>query len=242
MTSGKSRRVPLVTLLLFVAACGLLLFSTVGGARAALTYGSSADAYKAQIEFTPNAALSIGRSGEFKDVEDSATTRLVPGKNYDEAVTVSNGGSAANGDIDKYVRLVVYKYWKDGENKATDLDPTLISVTQSGSSWLRDTAMSTDEREIFYYPQPIAPGASTAALELQISVDGSVVKLVEQTPPFSTSLPAHTTITTSYVYDGKTVCIEIEADGVQTHHAQDAIMSAWGRAVTVSDGGPLALS
>ena len=53
-----------------------------------------------------------------------------------------------------------------------------------------------------------------------------------------------TTTITTFAYDGKLICLEVEADGVQTHHAEDAILSAWGRsvslqgdAITLNDGG-----
>ena len=44
------------------------------------------------------------------------------------------------------------------------------------------------------------------------------------------------TITTSYDYDGWQFCIEATVDAVQDHNAEDAIKSAWGRDVTISDG------
>ena len=37
----------------------------------------------------------------------------------------------------------------------------------------------------------------------------------------------------TFAYDGKLICLEVEADGVQTHHAEDAILSAWGRSVSL---------
>ena len=35
-------------------------------------------------------------------------------------------------------------------------------------------------------------------------------------------------ITTTYKYDGVEFHLDVEVDAVQTHNAQDAIMSAWG--------------
>ena len=36
------------------------------------------------------------------------------------------------------------------------------------------------------------------------------------------------TVTTTYKYDGVEFHVDVEADAVQTHNAQDAIKSAWG--------------
>ena len=45
------------------------------------------------------------------------------------------------------------------------------------------------------------------------------------------------TIETVYEYDGYRFYIEAEADAVQTHNAQEAIKSAWGVDVEVSEDG-----
>ena len=45
----------------------------------------------------------------------------------------------------------------------------------------------------------------------------------------------YTTITTSYDYDGVQFKIEAKVDAVQEHNAEDAILSAWGKNVTVSN-------
>ena len=46
-----------------------------------------------------------------------------------------------------------------------------------------------------------------------------------------------TVITTEYAYDGYSFQVEVEADAVQTHNAADAIKSAWGVDVNVSEDG-----
>ena len=40
--------------------------------------------------------------------------------------------------------------------------------------------------------------------------------------------------TTTYDYDGVTFMLDVQVDAVQTHSAEAAIKSAWGRSVTVS--------
>lgn len=45
-----------------------------------------------------------------------------------------------------------------------------------------------------------------------------------------------TFIKTTYDYDGKQFRVEVEVDAVQDHNAEEAILSAWGRNVTVENG------
>ena len=52
---------------------------------------------------------------------------------------------------------------------------------------------------------------------------------------YVTEKDGYQTITTTYAYDGYNFQIEAEADAVQTHNAKDAIKSAWGVDVNVSD-------
>ena len=47
---------------------------------------------------------------------------------------------------------------------------------------------------------------------------------------------------TTNIYDGKYFGIKVEAAGVQTHNAEDAIHSAWGAEVDISGNGTLSLS
>lgn len=49
------------------------------------------------------------------------------------------------------------------------------------------------------------------------------------------------TITTTYEYDGAQFVLEATVDAVQTHNAKDAIKSAWGVDVNISDDGALSL-
>ena len=46
----------------------------------------------------------------------------------------------------------------------------------------------------------------------------------------------YTTITTTYDYDGLQFCVEASVDALQEHNAEDAILSAWGRKVSISNG------
>ena len=130
------------------------------------------------------------------------------------------------------------KSWQDSEgNKDTSLDPDFIRLnflTENG--WQIDESASTPERTVLYYTNLLAPGQSTAELlgEDALSIDSAVGTKVNQT---ETRTEEGTVITTEYAYDGYSFQVEVEADAVQTHNAADAIKSAWGVDVNVSEDG-----
>ena len=165
------------------------------------------------------------------DTEKGETLAL--GKKYDDSITIKNSGS-----IDTFVRAVVTKSWQDSEgNKDTSLDPDFIRLnflTENG--WQIDESASTPERTVLYYTNLLAPGQSTAELlgEDALSIDSAVGTKVNQT---ETRTEEGTVITTEYAYDGYSFQVEVEADAVQTHNAADAIKSAWGVDVNVSEDG-----
>ena len=78
-------------------------------------------------------------------------------------------------------------------------------------------------------------GGVTAPLSDTLKIDSAVVNKVTQTES------GRGTIVTTYDYDGVQFVIEANVDAVQEHNAEDAILSAWGRSVTVS-GGTLSLN
>ena len=46
-------------------------------------------------------------------------------------------------------------------------------------------------------------------------------------------------VTNQFIYNGVSFGIDVLVDSVQNHNAHDAMLSAWGKNVTVSDGGPI---
>ncbi len=126
---------PVVTMVLFGLAVVMLLGSTVGGARAVLTYTS--DYYRSSVEmFNIGVSLyeqcganepkkvswrdyDVKEDGYWDDarIQDAEGNSLLtdllaageeiqPGRRYDEKLYVVN-----TGDIDQYVRVTIYKYW-----------------------------------------------------------------------------------------------------------------------------------
>ena len=156
------------------------------------------------------------------------------GQAYKEALSVSNTGK-----IDEYVRVSIYKYWldKDGK-KVTTLSPDMIDLNLlEGNGWVEDPVtkgLNNAERTVLYYSSPVPAGGSTAAFSDTLTVNGHLPYIVTQTEEGNV-------ITTTYDYDGVTFQVDVEADAVQTHNAEAAIKSAWGRTVTVSEDGSLKL-
>lgn len=248
---SKKKKMPLggLTVALLSASVVLLAGSTVGSARAALTYYS--ENYGAQVEVS-QIGVSLVENGEVvskRDYDsngkwDEATgdlltglkeEKIVPGKQYDEAISVTNSGS-----IDSYVRVILKKSWtnKEGE-KDTTLSPDLINLNfPKGSGWVVDKKASTKERTILYYTTILKSGSKTNPLCDKLSIDGSIATKVKQDV---TEKDGYKTITTTYAYDGYNFQLEAEADAVQTHNAQDAIKSAWGVDVDVDGNGNISL-
>lgn len=150
------------------------------------------------------------------------------GKAYPEYLKVRN-----TGNINQFVRVSLYKYWTDAEgNKTTALAPGAVTVQLANSdSWLLDKAASTDERTVVYYNKLLDVNKDTVPLTQSVTVDKMVAKKITQSVKKSED---GQTITTTYDYDGYGFVIEAVVDAVQEHNAQDAIVSAWGRNVTVS--------
>lgn len=251
-----------VTAAAFVLAAGLLLFSSVGGARAALT--SVSDTYTSEIELheigvalLENGNEASGNGGLLRNMlQENQELKL--GEMYPEALQVRNAGR-----ISQYVRVNIHKYWKEPATdeapgaKSQKLSPELIRLmlggktlgTDEGNAQLRaagweiDERASTQERMVLYYKYPLTgtdegeAGASTLFMD-QISISEDVAKQVEKRPV--EGKPGSFRIT--YAYDGYEFCLDVKVDAVQDHNAQDAILSAWGRKVVIGGDGTLSLA
>ena len=238
--------------LLLTAAAVLLAGSTVGSARAALTYYS--ENYSAEVtvssigvSLTENGTVVAKRDYNHKNDQWNTVSeplfvntlngeKMIPGKLYKERLGVTNSGS-----IDSYVRVILYKSWTDPKgNKDTSLSPKLIDLNLlTGNDWVADENASTDERTVLYYTGILPAGESTPDFADTLKIDNSVADRVTET--VSQDADGNKTITTVYEYDGYRFNLEAEVDAVQTHNARDAIKSAWGVEVNVADNGTLSL-
>ncbi len=244
---------PIVTVVLFVAAVGLLLGSSIGGTRAALTYYS--ETYTSRIQMYDIGITLVENDKEiswrnYSSAGDGTWDEgpgdllkemlaegeaLALGKKYQENLKVRNTGS-----INEYVRVNIYKYWLDADGeKLRDLSPALIdlNLVNLGTDWIEDEGARTTERTVLYYNKLLyAEGEGVSETPLfadSLIIDDSIAKKVSQKTETNGN---YTTITTTYDYDGVSFRIEVEVDAVQEHNAEDAIWSAWGKRVTVNDG------
>ena len=240
----KKKSFPKKPALVLTAAALLLVGSTVGSTRAALTYYS--ENYSAQmnmqsigVSLLENDKVVSSRdyvsNNEWKGTsEGTLLTNLLgkdetftPGKKYNEAISVKNSGT-----IDTFVRVIITKSWQDEEgNKNTYLSPDLIELNfLTANGWQVAKAQSTKERTVLYYTKAVAAGDTTPALSDTLRINPSIASDVKQNVSEDGK-----TITYTYKYNGYTFHIDAEVDAVQTHNAKDAIKSAWGVDVNVSD-------
>ena len=232
-----------VTYILFVSAIVLLLGSAVGSTRAALTYYS--ENYRAEIRVSQigvtlleNEELVSSRdyvddkwvektyNEGSKEARGILRQNLVPegeklalNKEYQEKLSVKNSGT-----IDEYVRVRIYKYWTNEQGrKETTLSPELIKLNLVNTDkWIARQSSSKECTELYY--KGILPSGKTTALFADgLCIDGKLAEYAEVKEDPKTHI-----ITTTYKYDGVEFHVDVEVDAVQTHNAQDAIMSAWG--------------
>ena len=148
--------------------------------------------------------------------------KLELNKDYDETLTVENSGS-----IDQYVRVRIYRYWMDEDNKkkVTTLAPELIDLNLvNEDQWIQNPD-STRECVELYYKGILPSGTESVPFADKIRIDGQVAA---ETSMETRVEPEGKVITTTYKYDGVNFHLDVEVDAVQTHNAQDAIKSAWG--------------
>lgn len=244
---------PIVTVALFIVAVALLLGSSIGGTRAALTYYSETYSSRIQMYDIGITLLENDKEISWRDYSSAGdgtwneqTGELLKnmladgeavtlGKKYREELKVSNTGT-----INEYVRVSIYKYWLDKKgDKLRDLSPDLIrlNLVNLGTDWIEDEEASTTERTVLYYNKLLyaeGQGLSESPLFADfLIIDDSIAKKVSQE---TTTEDGYTTIVTTYDYDGVSFQIEVEVDAVQEHNAEDAIWSAWGKRVTVDNG------
>lgn len=250
---------PIFSIAAVVLAAGLLVFSSIRGARAALNIES--DDYRAHVELY-DTGVTLNENGKrvaWRDYVGESSTwdegslalcadmldtnkngkadegdeKLKLGKAYPEVLTVTNSGA-----INEFVRVTITKYWLDSKgNKANDLDPKYIDLHLTpGTAWILDASSTTTERTVLYYNQLLTVGSTTPALSDTLTLSDSLATIVsqEETKEKKADGYTYTTIKTTYLYDGYQFVIEAEVDAVQEHNAAQAVKSAWGRNVTVS--------
>lgn len=223
-------------------ALGILLLgtSTVGGARAAMTYYSNdyqADVQlqQIQVQLYENGTM-VSDDGEMNGSLplsgiDAGNIKL--GVDYKEELTVTNPVTNKENtvNITEYVRVTIRRYWvkpdvdADGktiEVKQDQLDPTLIQLgLTTGEGWIEDLDARTDERIVLYYTQPLDAGKTTPAFVKTLTID----------PEVGTIGTRNDDGTITYAYDGAQFKLEVTVDAIQNKKPEDAALSAWGQPI-----------
>lgn len=222
------------TLALIAAAALLFAGGTFTATRAVLNIFSP----EHFLEFeTSNQAVRLmengSPTGENNPLLSTLKGKVSPGMSYTEEISARN-----DCDVSQFVRVVVRKYWMDENGKAhsfdgdtvTVPDPSKIKLTEANTDlWQKNDLESTVEREVYYYKNSVPSGGVTEPLTSKIKVDSSVADPYTTDPEIDpNNMPKDTVITYVYDYDGYKICLEAEAQSVQTHNAQDAVMSIWG--------------
>ncbi len=233
------------TLALIAAAALLFAGGTFTATRAVLNIFSP----EHFLEFeTSNQAVRLMENGSPTGKDNPLLSTLKgkvsPGKSYKEEISARN-----DCDVSQFVRIIVRKYWMDENGKVHSFgdtvdgkkvdtpDPSMIKLTPANTDlWQKNDLESTVEREVYYYKNSVASGDVTKPLSATIKVDSWVASQYTTDPEIDpNNMPKDTVITYVYDYDGYKICLEAEAQSVQTHNAQDAVMSLWGMPnVTVS--------
>jgi hypothetical protein len=189
--------------------------------------------------------LVDGEGGEYDALLTGVSEdKFQLGTKYNEVLKVQNSGT-----VDQYVRVIIHKYWLDeSDKKNTKLTPDQIDlhfdedhVGKEGSDkdWIidADDQATQNERTILYYTKLLKVNEISDPLTDYFQINSDLGRTVSQeTKKETIDGKEYTTITTTYEYDGQQFCIEAKVDAVQDHHAEDAILSAWGRRVTISNG------
>ena len=245
-----------VTYGLLGLAAVMLLGSTIGSTRAALTYYS--ENYTAEITVS-QIGVSLLENGErvssrdydkndwkvssnAGNASDSGVLlqnmlekgeKLALNKKYREELRVENSG-----EIDEYVRVRIYKYWtkeneSGGVEKITTLSPKLIDLELvNEDQWIMNpddaAAAANGEKECIelYYKNVLPANAGEKSITVPFAENIMIDGQVASAAEVRDD--GKGTITTVYKYDGVRFNLDVEVDAVQTHNAQDAIKSAWG--------------
>ena len=199
---------------------------------------SSRDYLKDNEDFvTTQGALLENMFQGVKDPTGNEVGELVIGYPYTEELSVRNSG-----EIPEYIRVSVYKYWIDSSGNKNDtipiefIDLNFVTDETDKNGWVIDQLDSkpdaidsdsnTRERTMLYYKYVVpGQGGSTSNFTDTLTIDPQIIDYAEKVYPDPSNPNSWTW---SWVADGNTFQIEVEADAVQNHNAKAAIKSAWG--------------
>ena len=221
----KFHGIPVLMIALAVSAVIMVLSGSVVGSRAVLVLDPSK--YDADVSLTQGVAVSLKENGKEVSGADKLMTSLVKegesflvGKEYTENIAVSNTGTEP-----AFVRVTITRYWETNGEKNPNLDPSLIKLSFA-DGWTVDESANTSER-IVLYRNTALPAGEDSAFATGLTIDSKTGTITVQTEKDGV-------VTNEYAYNDAKFMVEVKADAVQTHSAEAAVKSAWGRSVTVS--------
>ena len=259
------------TIASLVLAGGLLVFASVGGTQAALTYYSENYTSRVTMFDIGVSLVENGTAVSYRDYKQNSDyvwneqtgalladmlasgEKLQIGKAYPEVLSIKNSGTNTEESVNTYNRVTIYKYWTDKDgNKLTSLDPSAIDLnlvnlysdSNPDGCWILDEDATTSERIVLYYRNLLKAGESSPAFSDSITIDNAIKAKVTQTVGTKTDKATgqvYKTLTTTYDYDGTTFILEAEVDAIQEHNADAAALSVWSRNVTIDSDGNLEL-
>ena len=212
-------------LLLMGLTAAMLLTTIIGGSLAFF----QADGKPVQNQLsTKKLDIDLQEDGtRMKEAEgEIVEEHLMPGASVEKHVRVINGDS---GDTSFYTRVRITRCWGEGSggqfSKDYTLDPSLIlldlNTTEQGGSWLLADGGSVEEQQ----------GRETITLYYTKAVSGDSGSATDEVLRGFSVAPELTN-----AYADKAVQIFVEADGVQTLHAEDAALSEWGVQLQIENG------
>lgn len=149
------------------------------------------------------------------------------GKDIKKNIAVKNYGLAG-----QFVRIIITRYWFDKNGKKSDnIDPNFIELKLTGDeNWLVPEEQKTPERMIAYYKKAIEYDEKTSNFIDSVKISPDIYDY-----GYTISEDDNGNIAVDYNISGFNM--DIEVDAVQDHYAKDAIKSAWGIDVEISEDG-----
>ena len=218
---------------LMVFAAGLLIVagSSVGATRAALTYSAEGEEVNYSTSTMSVQLLQNEKGISEKRLQLPEDFKI--GQKFDEDLTVKN---TSKGNYDEFIRVTVKKSWMEKELNLIDV-PTVKTIKSGDDSYKKDTLLDpnnielgiepgwiiddeTEEQVVYYYTKPV-PKDKAVKLINSIKINNAVWDDI-------TVWQDDNYLWNDYHYDDKYVSIEVQADAVQTHNAEEAMLGAWG--------------
>lgn len=234
---------------LFLLAAGVILVggSTFGATKAVEEYSSASQAVQFEtadfhvdlLEKQADQIVSVaGNDDKAGTLAITSLKNVSEGKEelkvntpYDEDVRVQN---TSKGDFPQYVRVVVDKYWIDKDGKKDESAKPEYITLAADPNWIALESEDNKEQTVYYYTKPLAKG-EIATLLKSVTLDQGV--LTEYTKTVRDA--EGNKLVTIAGYEDKSFKIDVRVDAVQTHHAKDAMLGAWGVDVTIDEAGTI---